>query len=133
MWSLLALCSTVPRITTVTATSNSYNSIQLTVTLLYTGGRTVTEFLIRYRMVNTPGWKSLPVTTNYTNISTPWSYSFTDLQYDQHGYEVEVTATNSIGDSNTVTSSPTKLSTGTHTVQTSHSHNVGVCSTTRES
>ena len=109
---IITTASTAPRITTVTTTSNSYNSLQLTVTLLYTGGRTVTEFLIRYRIVDTTGWKSLPVTTNYTSITTPWSYSLTDLLYDQRGYEMEVTATNSVGQSNTVTSSPVELFTG---------------------
>ena len=115
---LVGLCSTAPRITTVATTSNSYNSIQLTVTLLYTGGRPVTKFLIRYRILDTTGWKSLPVTTNYTSISTPWSYSLTDLKYDQRGYEVEVTAINSVGRSNVVTSSPTKLSTGIYPCHT---------------
>ena len=84
----------------------------MTVTLLYTGGRPVTKFLITYRIVNTTGWKSLLVATNHSNSSIAWNYSLTDLKYDQHGYEVGVAAVNFIGKSYVVASSPVELFTG---------------------
>ena len=80
----------------------------------------VTEFLIRYRIPDTSGWKSLSVATNYTSINTPWSYDLSDLQYHQRGYEVEITAVNSVGHSKTVVSLLTELSTGNYAILTIH-------------
>ena len=107
-----AFASAVPQIATVTTTSNSYNSIQLTVTLLHTGGRPVTEFLIRYKAVYTFSWKSLTVAAKHTNANISWNYTLIHLQYDHHGYVVEISAVNSVGQSNAFAFSPIKLFTG---------------------
>lgn len=102
-----------PKIEMVNCTSDSYTSMQLTVTLQYTGGRPVTEFRIKYRIATTIDWTPLSLKENYSNTAEAWSYKLT-VGYDQRGYEVEIIAANSIGDSNIVTTSPTKLRTGTY-------------------
>jgi len=106
------LSFTAPRIGTVTCTSNNYTSIRLAITLLYTGGSPVTEFRIRYRIASTTSWESISVNSDHNSATTPWIYDLTNLQYDHHGYEVEITATNFIGPSDSAVTKPTKLFTG---------------------
>ena len=108
----------VPRIHAVSCTSNSYNSIQLAVTLLYIGSETVTGFHIRYRIADTTSWSTSMVHDNLT--STTWNYDLTDLPYSQQGYEMEIIAINSVGESDAIaSSSPTKLFAGMY-IHTQH-------------
>ena len=109
--------SVAPKIDKMLCQSNSYTSVELEVILQYTGGQPIIEFMIRFRVVNTTGWSSMVVPANHSNGATPWYHSLTDLRFDQRGYEVEATATNAIGSSNLVTSSPAPITlyTGTHT------------------
>ena len=116
-------------IETILCASDSYTSIQLAIILKYTGGSPIIEFLIRHRIASTTGWSSLVMVSNHSNAETPWNYSLTGLSFDQRGYEVEVTAMNSVGPSNAISSSPAPimlltgtLNTHTHTRTHTHTH-----------
>ena len=98
--------------------SNTYNSIQLTVTLQYDGGRPVTSITIELRTAGTT-----EILTEYTTTypipqdnATSWDFSVTDLDYEESGYEVIATPSNSIGQGDGSTSQPITLFTGTAVV-----------------
>jgi len=105
---------TAPKLASVTGTSSSFDSVQLLITLQYNGGSRVTAIRIEFRVAGTTNVLS-EYTTNYliTNATiTSWDFNVTDLQYEESGYEVIATPSNSIGQGNGFVSQPINLFTG---------------------
>jgi len=99
----------------VTGSSDAYNSVQLTITLQYDGGRPVTSITVEFRTTGTTN-----ILTEYTTTypipqdnATSWDFSVTNLEYEESGYEVLATPLNSIGQGDGTTSQPITLFTGT--------------------
>ena len=95
--------------------SDAYNSVQLMVTLQYDGGHPITSITVEFRTAGTTN-----ILTEYTTTylipqanTTSWDFSVTDLEYEESGYEVIATPSNSIGQGDGTTSQPVTLFTGT--------------------
>ena len=102
----------------MTGSSNTYNSVQLTITLQYDGGHPVTSITVEFRTTGTTN-----ILTEYTypipqDNATSWDFSVPGLQYEESGYEVIATPSNSIGPGDGTTSQPITLFTGTAVVYT---------------
>ena len=106
----------VPKLASVTGSSNAFDSVQVSVILKYNGGRPVTAIRIEFRVTGTTNVLSeYTATYPITNTAvTSWGFNVTNLQYEENGYEVIATPSNSIGQGDGFVSQPIALFTGSY-------------------
>jgi len=103
-----------PKLASVTGSSSTYDSVQFSITLQYDGGRPVTAIRIEFRVTGTTNVLS-EYTTTFPITNAKWyPFNVTNLQYEESGYEVIATPSNSIGQGDSFVSQPITLFTGSY-------------------